>query len=170
MTISLRDRIAASGREVAPKQVAEMIKYLNVPLAIVRYVGSEWKKPGEGQTRNWQLHTFCCPDGTQFSLGGCTALDTRLRACKVKDTLALSYEGLHKLDDTRSEHRWTVTLITERGGDLDSLIRECETCYVAIREAVAMKSAERKAGRATVGNDGAPPHTDADAPDGYAWN
>jgi hypothetical protein len=165
MAMSLRERIAAAGRSVAPQQVAEMIQYNNVPLAIVKYVASEWKNPGAGQTKKWLLHTFRCPDGLTFSLGGCMGLDTRLRSCKVGDVLTLEYNGKHELEGDRMEHRWEVTLMTASKDDLRAMVAECAEVYSAIREAVTMAAEKRKSGRASVDGDGAPPHSDDD----YNW-
>lgn len=165
---SLQDRIASSGKVVAPLANGEIIDYTNVPIAIVRFVRSDRMPPGAGNTRDWQKHIFRMPNGAPFALGGCMTLDQRLRSCKPGDVIALSYLGTKQLDADRTQHEWNVTLMVSTGAELRALIDECAPVYQGIAEAVAQKAQARMASsRPMVGD--VPPRTDADADAAYGW-
>lgn len=159
---SFLDRLQSSGRTVEKLALGEMIDYSNIAPCVVRYLRSD-RMPAGSNGRPWLKHVFTIPSGDVFALGGCMDLDTRLRSVKKGDTLGLAYLGSRQLDDTRTQHDWSVTLLTVTGDSLKALIAECAAVYPAIRDAVehtkAKRIAERDAGR---GGDEAPPHTDDD--------
>lgn len=158
---SFLDRLESSGTAVKPLALGEMIDYSNVPGAIVKFLRSDKMPAGRGpNARPWLKHVFSVPSGEVFALGGCLALDTRLRSVKAGDVLGIGYKGKAQLEGDREQHDWSVTLVAVGGEKLKGLIVECGPVYRAILEAVEQARTKRAGERAA--SDGAPPHDDSD--------